>query len=240
MNKWLNKIDELLEKIPVHIRDIIQKISFAVAALLLLVGVAIGITQGVNDAVPAGVPLAESNKDLFYLDELRKENAEKTALIEDVEVDPLEFKSNRGQGSPEFESMAKDTMNHLIGEKKNQEMVMPEHQLRKRNDDVFTGDNNATLWSPEYRREDRPNLSQGNELILPEKSSTGNANKAGIETAKPQGREESNLLEEKDYNKMNTSPPRQTREPVEEKTETTKRDSSSGFKKENDLPGFLE
>jgi len=82
-------IDRLIEKIPPHIRDIIQKASLAFAALIALLVVIAGINKGLRDAKPKGFQAIQSNRDIFYLQEMREEYAKKRKLVEDVEVDPL-------------------------------------------------------------------------------------------------------------------------------------------------------
>lgn len=122
-------IDRLIEQIPPHIRDIIQKASLAFAALLALIVIIAGINRGLKDATPAGVRLVERSRDLFYLQEMREEYAKKRKLVEDVEVDPLEFPSRqKAADETKFSAMGRDTMGHLMGEK--EEMLKHEDALR--------------------------------------------------------------------------------------------------------------
>lgn len=122
-------IDRLIERIPPHIRDIIQKASIAFAALIALLVIISGVNKGLREAQPAGYKLVERNRDLFYLQEMREEYAKKRQLVEDVEVDPLQFPS-RQQSADEtrFVTMGRDTMGHLMGEK--DEMLKSEDPLR--------------------------------------------------------------------------------------------------------------
>lgn len=122
-------IDRLIERIPPHIRDIIQKASLAFAALIALLVIISGINKGLREAKPAGYKLVERNRDLFYLQEMREEYAKKRKLVEDVEVDPLQFPS-RQQAADEtkFAAMGRDTMGHLMGEK--EEMLKHEDVMR--------------------------------------------------------------------------------------------------------------
>lgn len=122
-------IDRLIERIPPHIRDIIQKASLAFAALVALLVIIAGINKGLRDAKPAGFKLVEKNRDLFYLQEMREEYAKKRKLVEDVEVDPLQFPSRqKAQDETKFAAMGRDTMGHLMGEK--EEMLKHEDVMR--------------------------------------------------------------------------------------------------------------
>jgi hypothetical protein len=124
-------LDKLIERIPPHIRDIIQKASIAFAALIALLVIISGINKGLREAQPAGYRLVERNRDVFYLQEMREEYAKKRQLVEDVEVDPLQFPS-RQQAAEDtrFVTMGRDTMGHLMGEK--DEMLKSEDALRPR------------------------------------------------------------------------------------------------------------
>lgn len=122
-------IDRLIERIPPHIRDIIQKASIAFAALIALLVIISGINKGLREAQPMGYKLIERNRDLFYLQEMREEYAKKRQLVEDVEVDPLQFPSRqKATDETRFATMGRDTMGHLMGEK--DEMLKSEDPLR--------------------------------------------------------------------------------------------------------------
>ncbi|MCS6972238.1 MAG: hypothetical protein N2Z22_09915 [Turneriella sp.] len=124
-------LDRLIERIPPHIRDLIQKAAIAFAALLALVVIISGVNKGLREAQPVGYKFIESNRDLFYLQEMREEYAKKRKLVEDIEVDPLEFPSRREQKTePGFTSMGRDTLGHLMGEK--DELLKSEDPLRPR------------------------------------------------------------------------------------------------------------
>ena len=115
MDKILAKIDQYIEKIPEHIRDIIKKGYLAFLGLGAVIAVLYGISEGEKDAKPAGMPLASEVKDLFYLDQLRHENLNRMKLVEDIEVDPMHFPSNQREIG--YMPMGKDTLGHLMGEK---------------------------------------------------------------------------------------------------------------------------
>jgi hypothetical protein len=122
-------IDGLIERIPPHIRDIIQKASLAFAALLALIVIVAGVNRGLQQAKPAGYKLVERNRDLFYLQEMREEYAKKRKLVEDVELDPLQFPSRqKSADDTQFAAMGRDTMGHLMGEK--DEMLKHEDVMR--------------------------------------------------------------------------------------------------------------
>lgn len=124
-------LDNLIERIPPHIRDIIQKASLAFAALIALLVIISGINKGLRDAKPAGYKLVERNRDLFYLQEMREEYARKRKLVEDVDVDPMQFPSRQAQADDtKYVTMGRDTMGHLMGEK--DEMLKHEDTMRPR------------------------------------------------------------------------------------------------------------
>lgn len=122
-------IDRAIEKIPPHIRDIIQKASLAFAALCALLVIIAGINKGLTEAKPVGFKTVQSNRDIFYLQEMREEYAKKRKLVEDVEVDPLDFPSRqKAADNTNFVPMGRDTMGHLMGEK--DEMLKHEDVMR--------------------------------------------------------------------------------------------------------------
>ena len=129
LGNFIPTLDKLIERIPPHIRDIIQKASIAFAALIALLVIISGINKGLRDAKPAGYKLVERNRDLFYLQEMREEYAKKRQLVEDVEVDPLQFPSRQqAADDTRFVTMGRETMGHLMGEK--EEMLKSEDALR--------------------------------------------------------------------------------------------------------------
>lgn len=122
-------IDRAIERIPPHIRDIIQKASLAFAALCALLVIIAGVNKGLQDAKPVGFKVVERNRDIFYLQEMREEYAKKRKLVEDVEVDPLDFPSRqKAEENTNFVPMGRDTMGHLMGEK--EEMLKHEDAMR--------------------------------------------------------------------------------------------------------------
>lgn len=177
-------IDRLIERIPPHIRDIIQKASLAFAALLALVVVIAGVNKGLREAQPAGVRLVERSRDLFYLQEMREEYAKKRKLVEDVEVDPLEFPSRqKAADETQFAPMGRDTMGHLMGEK--EEMLKHEDTLRPKEKspgylgdsalvprltpDKKTIDDDGGHGGPGFAPGTRPSAVQTGELLSREK-----------------------------------------------------------------------
>lgn len=124
-------LDRAMERIPPHIRDIMQKASIALAALVALLVILSGINKGLRDARPAGYKLVERNRDLFYLQEMREEYAKKRKLVEDVEVDPLQFPSRQQPADDtRFVTMGRDTLGHLMGE--NEQMLQAKDPMRPR------------------------------------------------------------------------------------------------------------
>jgi len=118
LSKIIPTIDGLIEKIPPHIRDIIQKASIAFGALLALIAIIMGVNRGLTSAKPAGYQLAGNSRDLFYLQEMREEYAKKRKLVEDIEADPMDFPSRQKQNdSAPYHTMGRDRLDHLAGEK---------------------------------------------------------------------------------------------------------------------------
>lgn len=133
MKKWIQIIDDLIEKIPPHIRDIIHKASVALFALVVLVAVTIAVLRGLSDAKPGGMQIAEDTQDLFYLERLRDQNREKAKLLEDVPIDPSEFPSQQKQDDP-FVSFGLDRSQKLMGER--EDFLNDGETLRKKGDSL--------------------------------------------------------------------------------------------------------
>ncbi len=121
MNKFLALVDKVIDKIPLHIRDLIQKASMAIAALGVLFAIIYGIKRGLEDAIPGGVQLYENTEDLFYIQRLREENMKREQLIEDVEIDTPGAANIDKRIHPDFQQMGRDTQNRIMGE--SQEML---------------------------------------------------------------------------------------------------------------------
>jgi len=174
-------IDRMIERIPPHIRDIIQKASLAFAALIALLVIIAGINKGLSDAKPAGFKLVEKNRDLFYLQEMREEYAKKRALVEDVDVDPQDFPSRQKvQDDTKFQAMGRDTMGHLMGEK--DEMLKHEDVMRpKEKSPGYLGDS----YQMPRLTPDKKTIDDGDVLLKREQ--IGAAKKSDIfdEPAKP-------------------------------------------------------
>ena len=126
MNKFFKKIDELIEKIPFEIRDIIQKMSIAFASLITLIGVATAIIQGTKDAKPSGFQVVEESNDLFYMDQLKQENRKNIYLIEDVEHDIKSLTEKSLNNRKLYKRIGRDTLDHLRGER--DELIPPVYQ----------------------------------------------------------------------------------------------------------------
>lgn len=138
MDKILAKIDSIIEKIPIHIRDLIQKAFLAIVALVALLGIVYGIRKGIENARPGGAELFSKNKDLFYIDGLREENKKKNHLVEDVEVYQDLFESKDERIHPTFRRLGKETEDRMIGER--EEFIKNKDPLRKKSDTLFMDD----------------------------------------------------------------------------------------------------
>ena len=122
--KYLDIVDGVINKIPAHIRDIIQKASLALFAIIMIAGVLMGIQWGVNDAKPLGIQFAETNRELFYFQQLREENASKLRLVEDISPDESSFEP--GEVTAPYQKMGEDTMGRLRSE---ENLSMPDFKI---------------------------------------------------------------------------------------------------------------
>lgn len=129
MKKRLQWLDSLIEKIPPHIRDIIQKAFFAVFALIALIAVSVSVMHGLRDARPEGMQVAKDSQDLFYMEMLRSQNEEKLKLLEDVPVDANDFPSRTQAQSSDFLPLGADRSQRLMGEK--EEFYNEQKNLRR-------------------------------------------------------------------------------------------------------------
>ena len=132
MNKFLAIFDKLIDKIPVHIQDIIQKGFIAIGALALLIAMIYGIQRGFEDAIPGGAKIHETTQDLFYTEQLREENMKNTPLIEDVELDRRDFQGTDERIDPDFTQMGRDVSDRMMGEK--DEMLKKETPFESTNE----------------------------------------------------------------------------------------------------------
>ena len=107
----------MIEKIPIHIRDIIQKGFLALGALVLLLGMIYGIRRGLEDAIPGGAKIHETTQDLFYTEKLRQENLKNEQLIEDIELERDEFQKMDERIDPDYTQMGRDVTDRMMGEK---------------------------------------------------------------------------------------------------------------------------
>lgn len=135
MDKILAQIDKLIEKIPIHFRDLIQKAFFMLIALAALIAIIMGIQKGIENATPGGAKIFQKNEDFFYIDKLKEENKKKNRLIEDVEVYKDLFESRDERLHPTFRVLGKDTADRLIGEK--EEFIKKPDSLRKKEDNFL-------------------------------------------------------------------------------------------------------
>gem|GEM_PF-2933608 len=116
MGKYLQIVDNLIDKIPGHIQDLIKKGFYAIVAMAALFAILIAIRKGMADAPPPGLQLSKTARDLYYLEELREENAKREQLIEDIETTfSEEFEEEKDITG--FVNLGRDTLGHLVGEK---------------------------------------------------------------------------------------------------------------------------
>lgn len=179
MKEFLKKIDGFLEliisKIPPHIRDLLKKAGLALLAILFLLAVSYGIQLGFRDAIPSGMQLSGSTRELFYLDELKKANEQKQPLFEDVEVDPMVFPSRK---TP-FATMGKDTQDRLLGEK--EEFLKDPDFLRPRQKGPMALEED--IFSPQRLPKDLGELKETEGELLPLKPRVAEA--VGQNSEKP-------------------------------------------------------
>jgi len=135
MDKVLKFIDKYIDKIPIHIRDIIQKGFIALTALALLLAIVYGINRGMRESLPSGVKLFEKSRDLFYTDELKNENKNRIKLIEDVELNLFIQEKSDERLYPALRRLGKDTSNHMIGE--SGDMIQKENRLSEKDKNLF-------------------------------------------------------------------------------------------------------
>ncbi len=116
MGKYIQIIDNLIDKIPGHIQDLIKKGFYALVAMAALFAILLAIRKGMADAPPPGLQLSKTARDLYYLEELREENAKREQLIEDIETTYSEqFEDEKDITG--FVNLGRDTLGHLAGEK---------------------------------------------------------------------------------------------------------------------------
>ena len=131
MNRFFQKIDGLIEKIPAHIKDIIQKGAIATGAIGALFSITLAVIQGIKDADRGGFQIVEKSDDLFYLNRLKEENSKKVELIEDIDHDIMSLIEKNIEGMNNYRPLARDTLDHLIGEK--DDLLLNKNKLREQN-----------------------------------------------------------------------------------------------------------
>ncbi|MDH4262023.1 MAG: hypothetical protein OEV78_03150 [Spirochaetia bacterium] len=197
MDKILAKIDVLIDKIPIHIRDLIQKGFFSIIAIVALFAIVAGIKRGIDHAKPGGVQLFGKNKDLFYIERLREDNAKKNKLIEDIEVYEDLFESRDERLHPTFQRLGKDTDDRIIGER---EEFIKQDPLRKKNNNLMIEENDK--FNEEYPVPDHVNdalklKSKSEEIPLIDNQSTEQNVKNKNENYKNENRQKTNIEEGK-------------------------------------------
>ncbi len=128
MNTLFKRIDELLDRIPEDLRDLIQKAMIALGAIIALFGILSGIIRGIRDAEPAGFQVAKDSNNLFYLDRVKEDNKSKNRLVEDIEYDIDLLMKSKLENKKLYRSMSRNTLDHLKGER--DEFIVSENKLR--------------------------------------------------------------------------------------------------------------
>lgn len=119
MQKVFAIIDKFINKIPLHIQDLIKKASLAVFLLFSLIAILKGIAMGTEDLGPPGIQLIKKNSDLFIHDQLREENRNKIEIIEEV---ILESDSGIEFEPPEFQRLSSEKSGKILSEEEGLEL----------------------------------------------------------------------------------------------------------------------
>ncbi len=167
MDFIFKKIDALLQKIPPHIKDIIQKVAIAMIAFIALLAVVMGISQGTHDAKPGGFDLAKDIQETFYLEKIRNENRSRIALREDYNYD-FDEKLDEAAIDARFQKLTEDKMDRIIGER--DDVLQKENPLAEKADDRHYLSDSA-LPLPRMNREE--GISTENDLVPMEEKSRG-------------------------------------------------------------------
>jgi len=194
MKKVLEIIDKLIDNIPMHIRDIIQKSMIMLVALVGLFAITIAVKKGISDAKPGGVQLFQTSRDVFYTDELTIENDNKIQLIEDVDIGDDAFIKPDARVHPDFKSMGESKGNRLMGD--SDTLIKRDSILRSKSERFLDSDEeNKRNLLPSVDRPNRdkslPNIADPNDEGIikrkevndnnPDNSTANNNNKGFID-----------------------------------------------------------
>ena len=113
MQKVFAIVDKIINKIPLHLQDLIKKAFLAVFLLFSLIAILKGISMGTEDLGPPGIQLIKKNSDLFINDQLREENRNKIEIIEEV---TLESDSVIEFDIPSFQSLSSEKSGKILSE----------------------------------------------------------------------------------------------------------------------------
>jgi hypothetical protein len=113
MQKVFAIADKIINKIPLHLQDLIKKAFLAVFLLFSLIAILKGISMGTEDLGPPGIQLIKKNSDLFINDQLREENRNKIEIIEEV---TLESDSVIEFDIPSFQSLSSEKSGKILSE----------------------------------------------------------------------------------------------------------------------------
>ena len=162
MNKVLQFIDKYIDKIPVHIRDIIQKAFIMLAAVAGVVAIAYGIKMGAAAAKPGGKQLFEDVSDMFYKEQIIEENKKQNEL----EMLPLDFNSQEMPSGIEGESV-------------------PGYMNEQENEGFVTSPEEFELGDDPYRNTDDTKFEETDNEIVPELPQTDSGKMEDVEIPDP-------------------------------------------------------
>lgn len=247
MNSIFKKFDALIEKIPPHIRDIIQKASMAMVALAALIAILMGITKGINEAKPSGFKLAKDTQELFYLEKLRNENRNKIRLKEDFDYE-FDQMNNPAKMNEQYQKLSEDKLDHLPGE--SDDVLKKENPLKEKySEREYLTDTPMNLPSAKplpfsEKAEDilpapeKKNSNLSSDLLLPSDENKTEKNSTNGREKKLEPDKEQNLLEKEETTSSsqneNTSSTND-----EESDNNNNKSNENGNKTPNEIP-FLD
>ncbi len=131
MNKLLQWIDKLIEQIPTHTQDLIQKLAILCFAFFSLIAIIIGVFQGKENASAGGLKILKNVDDIFYLKQIEEINhRHKKKLVEDIEYDFF----SASEKKLKYMTGRKSKSNHLQGEPDG--LVSPKNSIRRNRKDI--------------------------------------------------------------------------------------------------------
>ncbi|MES0489636.1 MAG: hypothetical protein ABUK01_06580 [Leptospirales bacterium] len=208
MNKVLQFIDKYIDKIPVHIRDIIQKAFIMLAAVAGVVAIAYGIKMGAAAAKPGGKQLFEDVSDMFYKEQIIEENMQRNEL----EILPLDFDS-------------KEMSSDIEGER------VPDYIREQQKQGFVTRPEGFELGEDPYRNTDDTKFQNTNNDALPELPQTESGKREDSEIPTPETEMAGEPTEKGDI------PIERTPENIPTTTNTTEKQPDKPMKSPDDKKG---